>query len=461
METLEAQVTQRGGLALNDTLYILAYVVGISAVYAFSLVVYRVYFHPLSHIPGPWLAGASYWPEFYYDCLGEGYLKMYPELHAQYGPLVRVTPSRVHIGDPDYYHDIPGARKYLKDSKFYSARGSIQFSLPMLVDPETHRIRKKTIQSLFSPKDMEGLSYRVEGIVKKGLEKLRLSYENKIPVDMNRIFRGITTDTLMRLMFDKTFGLIDSVEEEPDFVKTMRTFQDSFSWVKQFPVLNLVSVVLPQSWVNTIFPGFVQFRAVSFVIGTDTTSYALSMGAYHLISNPSKLEKLRRELETVPTNADGVLEHKDIRNLPYLSATVKEILRIACPVPGILPRVVPEEGMKVAGYYLPKGTIVSLAAQIVHFNESIYPDAHNFIPERWLGEKGKELENWFVTFSKGQRMCIGINMAYLETYLCVANVFSKFDFELYETNEETAMWIDMVAAARPRQNIKAMVTSCR
>lgn len=42
------------------------------------------------------------------------------------------------------------------------------------------------------------------------------------------------------------------------------------------------------------------------------------MGSYYLMSNPSKLEKMRDELSTVPTNEDGLLQYKDIRNLPYL-----------------------------------------------------------------------------------------------------------------------------------------------
>lgn len=52
-------------------------------------------------------------------------------------------------------------------------------------------------------------------------------------------------------------------------------------------------------------------------------------------------------------------------------------------------------------------------------------------------------------------------MTYLETYLCFANFFNKFNFELYKTDENTAMWIDMVAAAKSRESIKAMVTGPR
>lgn len=52
--------------------------------------------------------------------------------------------------------------------------------------------------------------------------------------------------------------------------------------------------------------------------GTDTTSFALSLGTYHLLSNLSKLKILREELDAVPVNANGMLEYRDVRNLPYL-----------------------------------------------------------------------------------------------------------------------------------------------
>lgn len=55
--------------------------------------------------------------------------------------------------------------------------------------------------------------------------------------------------------------------------------------------------------------------------GTDTTSFALSLGAYHLVSNPIKLQTLREELDGVPANADGLLEYRDLRTLPYLVST--------------------------------------------------------------------------------------------------------------------------------------------
>lgn len=48
-------------------------------------------------------------------------------------------------------------------------------------------------------------------------------------------------------------------------------------------------------------------------------------------------------------------------------------------------------------------------------NPEVFPSPENFIPERWLGESGKELEKWNVAFSKGSRQCLGMRYVYIET----------------------------------------------
>lgn len=51
-----------------------------------SFLVYRVYFHPLSHIPGPTLAKLTYLYEWYYDLYQSGQFTFkLRALHQKYG----------------------------------------------------------------------------------------------------------------------------------------------------------------------------------------------------------------------------------------------------------------------------------------------------------------------------------------------------------------------------------------
>ena len=54
--------------------------------YVIGLYIYRIYFDSLSKIPGPKLAAASLWYEFYYDVIKEGrYTWKIWEMHDKYG----------------------------------------------------------------------------------------------------------------------------------------------------------------------------------------------------------------------------------------------------------------------------------------------------------------------------------------------------------------------------------------
>lgn len=57
-----------------------------SIVYYVALVVYRLYFHPLSKFPGPKLAAATRLYDFYYSVLKDGMFTWQLEkMHKKYG----------------------------------------------------------------------------------------------------------------------------------------------------------------------------------------------------------------------------------------------------------------------------------------------------------------------------------------------------------------------------------------
>ena len=62
--------------------------------YIFGLYIYRMFFDQLSHIPGPKLAAASLWYEFYYDVIKKGqYTFEIGRMHEKYGiqPLIQTS----------------------------------------------------------------------------------------------------------------------------------------------------------------------------------------------------------------------------------------------------------------------------------------------------------------------------------------------------------------------------------
>ncbi|KAI2867844.1 hypothetical protein CBS63078_9824 [Aspergillus niger] len=164
--------------------------------------------------------------------------------------------------------------------------------------------------------------------------------------------------------------------------------------------------------------------------GSDTTGISLSNVMLLLLNNPACLEKLQEEVDGVLDDDEIVAPYDKVKHLPYLRACLDESLRLYPPVSFALPRRTPPEGTMILSDHIAGNTSVGMSAYVVHRNESIFPDPEAFRPERWLGEKGKELQPYFIPFSTGARGCIGRNISYLEQTILVASLVHRFDFAL-------------------------------
>ncbi|KAL9094741.1 MAG: hypothetical protein Q9165_003012 [Trypethelium subeluteriae] len=163
--------------------------------------------------------------------------------------------------------------------------------------------------------------------------------------------------------------------------------------------------------------------------GSDTTAIAMTNVMYHLLKNPDCMTKLRQELDEV-LDDDFVAPYDKVRHLPYLRACLDESLRIMPPNSFGLPRRTPPEGAPVLNDFIAGNTSVSMSAYVAHRDEEIFPDPERYLPERWLGESGKDLQQYFIAFSAGARGCIGRNITYLEQYVLLASLLQHFEFAL-------------------------------
>lgn len=78
LQSLPSWLRLRDVILTLGTLYILCWL---------CIIVYRITLHPLAKFPGPKLAGATFWYEFYYDVWPNRYRYMWKieELHKKYG----------------------------------------------------------------------------------------------------------------------------------------------------------------------------------------------------------------------------------------------------------------------------------------------------------------------------------------------------------------------------------------
>lgn len=182
---------------------------------------------------------------------------------------------------------------------------------------------------------------------------------------------------------------------------------------------------------------FARLKADAMVLigaGTETTARTLATAIYHILANKPVHDRVLEEIRTVvPTSDSAIPSTAAIRQLPYLTAVLSESLRIAHGVAGRLSRTAPDEDLQYGRYRIPRGVTFSQSMYHVHTDPVIFPNPHEFHPERFLGPEGAVAREHAYPFGKGTRNCLGINLAWSELYMTVAALIGGVKMELVET----------------------------
>ena len=97
-------------------------------------------------------------------------------------------------------------------------------------------------------------------------------------------------------------------------------------------------------------------EGVNFLFaGADTTGNALMLGSYYLLKSLEIYQKFKRELQELWPVLEQEPDLQDLEVLPYLSAIIKESLRMTTGVVTGLLRIVPSGGAKICETYVPVG----------------------------------------------------------------------------------------------------------
>ena len=168
--------------------------------------------------------------------------------------------------------------------------------------------------------------------------------------------------------------------------------------------------------------------------GIDTTADTLMflIWAMSLPRHCHFQTKLQAELQRVPADDRGISAPKDLTQLPYLNAVIRETLRLYAPLPAFEPRVLPTDTV-IDGYHIPANTVVGMSPYCLHREPSVFHNPLIFDPARWLTKEGSLIpeadprNRWFWAFGSGARMCIGMHLANAEMFTLTAAIFRKYE----------------------------------
>ncbi|KAJ7147105.1 cytochrome P450 [Mycena crocata] len=130
-----------------------------------------------------------------------------------------------------------------------------------------------------------------------------------------------------------------------------------------------------------------EVAATAYASAADTTASALATFILAMALNPEVERKAQCEIDSV-VRLGRLPVFEDRRHLPYVEAICREVLRWRPVVPLGVPHATSEDDI-YEGYFIPKGTTIFTNIWAMSHDESIFPEADKFSPERYLDDHGQ------------------------------------------------------------------------
>ncbi|WAO88678.1 Hypothetical protein NCS54_00603600 [Fusarium falciforme] len=480
------------------------HMLGTGAVILCLAVLWQLFLSPLRAFPGPFVAKfTDLWRAA--AVLPGRIDSVNRRWHKKYGSAVRVGPNSIILNDPEMIKTVYSTKKAWVESDMYMINdvlinGKRLANIFNTRDLAWHAQQIKPISKFFSMSrliDIEPLLDVTMNMLTSKLNEKFVDGPSKGKMCMMDDWLGwLAWDSMANVTFGRHYGFIEKEQDVDglieDSVSSMRYFAPvcQIPWLDYLLDKNPIKRIGPKPQLTGTmyavraiseykqeiaekglksqnvphlldkylgleeqYPGMVNDAQLvnwllpTVIAGGDTTASAMRAVVYFLAKNPETKQKLCFELDQASLETPA--RWKDLKELTYLDAVIREAMRV-CPGIGLAPeRVVPEGGHVLPdGRFLPAGTKVGLNPAVTCRDSGVFgADVDSFVPERWLKHDG-EGEDAFnqrfrrmhevldFVFGGGTRVCLGKNLAKLEIYKAIATLYSLYDINLVDPTHE-------------------------
>ncbi|KAL4981317.1 cytochrome P450 [Aspergillus falconensis] len=452
----------------------LSTVPAILILYLLSVLLLRRYRSPLSNIPGPFLASCTRLWHILRIFAGDINTQTI-KAHERNGPFVRIAHDEVSVCHPDairalLLNPIPKAPWYkvlaLPDRRFQTPMST--------VDPRRRVELAKNVASAYTLSNVIKSERYMNAMVSLLLDRFDQFSDSQQPVELDHWFNYLAFDIVGEVVFSQRFGFLESGKDIGGSIANSRslnvyiTAAGYFQWLHNLtlgnPLLSILNLLpnnhvfdtamaalhrretnpharndMVEHWKRTLkeHPDRMtitdlQAAATGTVgAGADTVSAALQSFVYHMLRKPQYLEKLRAEISAERAEGrcnDPVVSFAHAQNMEYLQACIKESLRVFAPVPFGLARVAPKGGLKIGDRYFPEGIKLSINPWVIHYSKELFgDDVAEYNPDRWIGERAKGIDKYFMPFGHGYNSCPGRHLATIELSKVIATLVRDYD----------------------------------
>ncbi|EGR47011.1 uncharacterized protein TRIREDRAFT_64900 [Trichoderma reesei QM6a] len=452
-----------------------------------SIIIYRIFFHPLRHFPGPFFAKVT---KFYSPWMArDGKLhERYAEFFETYGDIVRVAPNELIVLSTDAQQKVHRAssRCSKQDTVYEVVHYQGYKNLETVVDRDEHRSRRQVWDKAFNTKALEAYETYAREVVYEWLGKMA-SLQGQ-PVNTSLYSLLIPFENMGRMGFSDNFGSIQKGKEDPmlhylevtlgsigklgamywpiallnaiggssdhvAFQKLACKMVDKREKIMDEEKEDILKYLIqdyrskePKAMRDHMMI-YAEAQAL-MVAGTDTIGAALAFAFYVLARDPQVQKKLYAELEPLyGRTMSGEFANHDLgeAEAPYLNAIINETMRMYNPTCSNGPRSTPPEGLEVDGVFIPGKVDVYVPIHAMHRSAKFFREPNKFIPERWTTRPELIIDKRaYHPFLLGPHTCVGRRIALIVIRLVLAYTTWYYEFEFAPGEDGVAIDRDAV-----------------
>lgn len=190
----------------------------------------------------------------------------------------------------------------------------------------------------------------------------------------------------------------------------------------------------------------------AFQAGHETTATALLWWSRLMAEHPQAAARACEEVDTVLGGRDPTAA--DLPALPWLTATLKESMRLYPPVAGLMTRRATAD-LIVQGQTIPRRTLLRITPWVLQRDPRNFPEPDVFRPERFLPDAPAPQRGASIAFGTGPRVCIGQHFALLEMTLAAAMLLQRWTLAL--PPDAGPVELDMNVTLRPKGGLQLLL----
>ncbi|KAJ0235668.1 Cytochrome P450 [Hirschfeldia incana] len=167
--------------------------------------------------------------------------------------------------------------------------------------------------------------------------------------------------------------------------------------------------------------------------GTDTVAVLMEWVLARIVTHPKVQSTVHDELDRVVGRSRAV-DESDLPSLTYLTAMIKEVLRLHPPGPLLSWARLSITDTTVDGYHVPAGTTAMVNMWAIARDPHVWENPLEFKPERFVAKEGEAEFSVFgsdlrlAPFGSGKRVCPGKNLGLATVTFWVATLLHEFEW---------------------------------